>query len=206
MTTVTSASLASVSGFPLVTLNRTDDKEFAAKPLASGEPIINTGVDFAGGLQDGCVRGGPWMRFGEVHSLNAGTSEARNGPAPTGLGYPTTSRRREDWTRKFEPSWRYQAATPFASTLGPAAATGSLASCPGADSVTSLANVPPAPAVRVVACARMFVPSNRLHTTIALPVSSRSSCGSNASKPGSETVIGAPKLPAAGLKAAWMRR
>jgi hypothetical protein len=41
-----------------------------------------------GGPQDGNASGGPCVRFGDEHWTYAGTSEARNGVALLGRGYP----------------------------------------------------------------------------------------------------------------------
>jgi hypothetical protein len=39
-----------------------------------------------GGLHESFVNGAPWVRFGAVHCLYDGSSEARNGLAPFGRG------------------------------------------------------------------------------------------------------------------------
>jgi hypothetical protein len=44
--------------------------------------------DCTGGLQDGNASGGPWLRLGAVHALNAGTTVTRNGLAAFGRTWP----------------------------------------------------------------------------------------------------------------------
>ena len=56
--------------------------EFAAAPLASGEPIVREPELCTGGLQDGNARGGPCWRLGDPHALYAGTSDARMASRP----------------------------------------------------------------------------------------------------------------------------
>ena len=38
-------------------------------------------------MHDGNASGAPWVRFGAVHALYAGTKDTRSGVAPFGLGY-----------------------------------------------------------------------------------------------------------------------
>ena len=59
---------------------------FAALPFVSGLPTVSCDEVWAGGLQDGNSRLGPWTRFGEVQAVNAGTNDAFSGVAPFGRG------------------------------------------------------------------------------------------------------------------------
>ena len=68
------------------TLNRTELRDSAVNPFASGVPTVSTEERCAGGLHDGCASGGPWVRFGEVHAWYAGTRATRSGLAPFGRG------------------------------------------------------------------------------------------------------------------------
>ena len=94
----------------------------------------------------------------------------RAGVAPFGRGEPDHVTARARTARAgWSPSERVQTTTPLASTLGPASACGLNASWPPSESVVSFANVPPVPALRVVAWTRSFVPSKRCHVISALP-------------------------------------
>src|SRR5687768_8939908 len=59
-------------GLPRI-LSFTELVESAVNPFASGVPIVSTEERCVGGLHDEFARGGPWLRFGVVHSSYAGT-------------------------------------------------------------------------------------------------------------------------------------
>jgi hypothetical protein len=61
---------------------------FAGAPFTVGSPTVIDWDAWTGGLQDGNASGGPCVRFGAVHALNAGTSVTRNGLAPFGRTWP----------------------------------------------------------------------------------------------------------------------
>src|SRR5687767_7024021 len=73
-------------GVPATTVILMNPTEFAAAPLASGEPMVSDVEVWTGGLHDGNASGVPCVRFGVVHWLYAGTSDARSGLAPFGRG------------------------------------------------------------------------------------------------------------------------
>jgi hypothetical protein len=73
-------------GAPTCTSNLMNPTEFAAAPFASGVPTVKKLEGETGGLQEGNASGGPWVRFGAVHWLYAGTSGIRIGVAPFGRG------------------------------------------------------------------------------------------------------------------------
>src|SRR5215208_4046383 len=83
-----SASSPTVDGSPANTSTRIEPTEFATRPLSSGVPIVREPDAWTGGVQAGKASGGPWMRFGVVHELKAGTSAKRSGVAPLGRGKP----------------------------------------------------------------------------------------------------------------------
>ena len=75
--------------------NPTEPDMFAPPPFASGVPTVRWGEDCDGGWHEGESRPGPWTRFGDVHSLNAVTSEAFSGVAPRGCSsFPLLCQRR----------------------------------------------------------------------------------------------------------------
>src|SRR5690349_16204583 len=76
----------SSSGDVTFTFSVADPTMCAAAPLASGVPTVRKFEACVGGLQDGKASGEPWVLFGAVHCLKAGTSETRSGLAPFGRG------------------------------------------------------------------------------------------------------------------------
>src|SRR5436190_22706147 len=77
-------SISTSSGELAFTRKSTNPVEFAAAPLASGDPIVRKFDVCTGGLQDGNARGAPCVLLGAPHALNAGTIDARIGDAPFG--------------------------------------------------------------------------------------------------------------------------
>src|SRR5687768_16091213 len=73
-------------GVPTLTSSFANPTEFAPAPLASGVPTVTDPEAWTGGLHDGNASGGPCVRFGAVHALYAGTSDATIGVAPLGRG------------------------------------------------------------------------------------------------------------------------
>src|SRR5690242_6143978 len=59
---------------------------FVLAPLVSGVPTVNHCDVCCGGVHDGNASGVPCVRFGTVHCLYAGTTEAVIGVAPWGRG------------------------------------------------------------------------------------------------------------------------
>ena len=60
--------------------------ELAAAPFASGVPTVSHADSGTGPLQDGNASGGPCVRFGALHGLNATVRGTRIGVAPFGRG------------------------------------------------------------------------------------------------------------------------
>src|SRR5687767_9727989 len=83
---ITTSESSGGPGRPTTTRSFTFASAFAAAPLASGEPTVIALDAWTGGLHDGNASGGPWVRFGAVHALYAGTIETRSGVAPFGRG------------------------------------------------------------------------------------------------------------------------
>src|SRR4051812_13555577 len=85
--TLTSESSTMFPESPTITLNSRNAVELAWKPFESGVPTVRVLELRAGGLHDPDASGRPWVRFGAVHCLYEGSSDARNGVAPLGRGY-----------------------------------------------------------------------------------------------------------------------